>query len=311
VNLADRLSSETVALLDGLAPEQARRARLPFDDTERRNWFYWPADRRGIPLWDLDRSQTKSVHRLLGVVLPVPTFARMVTIMALDEVLDGLEDHATTRRHRDDYWLSVFGHPGSEPWGLRFEGHHVSIHVTVRAGEVTATPLFLGSNPAVVHDPAGPAIAPLALEEQLGFDVLHALTTEQRSAAVIADVAPDDIVTRNAARLDPSLPTEGEPLAALTGTASRAARALLDTYLARFPPGAHVPDPAGAVFAWAGASEPGVGHYYRISAPRMLVELDNTQDGANHVHTVVRDPATDFGGDALADHHRDAHAHGT
>jgi hypothetical protein len=307
VDLPERLAAQTQSLLAALDPEQASHARLPFDDDERRTWYYWPAERRGLPLWELDRTQTKLVHRLLATVLPPPAFARTVTIMGLDEVLDRKEDYATTRRHRDDYWLSIFGEPGGERFGLRFEGHHVSVHVTVHADEVSSTPLFLGANPAEVRDVVGTVVAPLAIEEQLGFDLVHALSVEQRSSAVIADVAPDDIVTRNAPRLDGPLPPAGVPLTALTGPAATVARALLDVYLGRFPPGARLPDPDGASFAWAGPTEPGVGHYYRISAPRLLVELDNTQDGANHVHTVVRDPAGDFGADPLADHHRDAH----
>jgi hypothetical protein len=308
MELLDRLVGETVALLAELDDVQARHARMPFDETERRAWYYWPAERNGLPLWELDRRQTKRVHRLLATVLPLPAFARAVTIMGLDEVLDRIEDHASTRRHRDDYWLSIFGDPGSDEWGLRFEGHHISVHVTVRGRDVSTMPLFLGANPAVVFDIAGPAIAPLGLEEQLGFDLVHALSVEQRSAAVLSDVAPTDIVTRNAPRLDGPLPPAGVPLAALTGPAAVAAAALLDVYLGRFPTGARRPDPTGAAFAWAGATEPGVGHYYRVSGPRFLVELDNTQDDANHVHTVVRDPSGDFGADLLAEHHRHAHS---
>jgi hypothetical protein len=308
MELLDRLVGETLALLAGLDDVQARHARMPFDEIERRSWYYWPAERNGLPLWELDRSRTKAVHRLLGTVLPLPAFARVVTIMGLDEVLDRIENHATMGRHRDDYWLSIFGDPGSDEWGLRFEGHHVSVHVTVRGRDVSTMPLFLGANPAVVHDTAGTAIAPLGLEEQLGFDLVHALSVEQRSSAVLSDVAPTDIVTRNAPRLDGPLPAAGVPLTALRGPAAVAAAALLDVYLGRFPTGVRRPDPTGAAFAWAGATEPGVGHYYRVSGPRLIVELDNTQDDANHVHTVVRDPSGDFGADLLAEHHQRAHS---
>jgi len=132
VQLSESLTTATVSLLDALDEKQTDHALFPFDETERRSWYYWPAERRGMALWELDRSQTKAVHRLLATVLPVPAFARTVTIMGLDEVLDRLEHHAGDRRHRDDYWLSIFGEPGDESWGLRFEGHHVSVHVTVR-----------------------------------------------------------------------------------------------------------------------------------------------------------------------------------
>jgi hypothetical protein len=122
----------------------------------------------------------------------------------------------------------------------------------------------------------------------------------------LADEAPDDITTRDLPHMGEP-PTGGVPLSSLGGAAARAAEALLSVHLGRFPAGAGLPDPDGAHFAWAGAREPGTGHYYRIAGPRLLVELDNTQDGANHVHTVVRDPAADFGDDVLSDHHRSHH----
>ena len=296
------------ALLDALAPAALEAAALPFDEEgERLTWAYWPTARRGVPLHALDRRASKAVHRVLGVLLPAPTFARVGAVMALDEVLDRAEGFTSDRRHRDDYWVSVFGEPGAGTWGWRFEGHHVSIHASVVEGEVHLTPLFLGANPAVVGDEGRVVTAPLAAEEAMGFELLHALTVEQRSTAVVADRAPDDILTRNDPAVDLGSLGGGVPLRALAGAAASAADALVGLYLRRFPAGARLPDPAGATFAWSGAPEPGVGHHYRIVAPRLLVELDNTQDGANHVHTVVRHPSADFGHDALARHHRRSH----
>jgi hypothetical protein len=90
-------------------------------------------------------------------------------------------------------------------------------------------------------------------------------------------------------------------------------RALLGTYLGRVPdevsPLARYDDDAAldAVhLAWAGPTEPGAPHYYRLQGPRLLVEWDNTQRGANHAHSVWRDPTADFGLDVLAVH-RAAH----
>ena len=239
----------------------------------------------------------------------MPAFARAVTIMSLDEVLDRLEGYVGDRRNRDDYWVMVFGAPGpATPWGVRFEGHHVSVHATLVGDEVRLTPLFLGANPAVVEEGGHAVVAPLALEERLGFELLHALPADARVAAVLSPDPPRDILTRNAARLDRPFPEGlGVPLTALDGGARAAADSLLGVYLGRFPPGAGRPDPDGAAFAWAGADEPGIGHYYRVAGPRLVIELDNTQDHANHVHTVVRDPAGDFGEDLLAAHRRQAH----
>lgn len=313
MNLATAVAAATADFLDRLPPKLVASAFLPFDTEARRQWAYWPAPRPGVALAGLDRGALKAAHRLLGTLLPLAAFARAVTIMSLDEVLDRIEGYRSDRRHGLDYWIAVFGRPGDQPWGVRFEGHHVSVHATIVGGDVRLTPLFLGANPAVVEDGGRAVVAPLGPEERLGFELLHALSTEQRSAAVISDRAPDDIASRNLPRLERAAgPPPGLPLAALTGTsAGAAADQLLAVYLDRIPDGALRPDPHGAAFAWAGADEPGFGHYYRVAGPRLLIELDNTQDGANHVHTVVRDPGADFGDDVLADvlaaHHRRAH----
>jgi hypothetical protein len=307
VTLAERLGAATAGLLEALDDAARATATAEVGDPNRLEWAYWPTPRRGLPLHRLDRAGSKAVHRVLATLVPVPVLARVTTIMGLDEVLDRLEGHAGDRRHRDDYWTTVFGRPGDRAWAWRFEGHHVSIHATVVAGEVHLTPLFLGANPAVVGEAGRPVVAPLGVEEELGFELLHALTVEQRASALVAETAPDDIATRNDPAVDPDLVEGGLPLSSLAGGAAQAAGALLDLYLARFPAGARRPDPAGARFAWAGADAPGVGHYYRLAAPGLLVELDNTQDGANHVHTVVREPGGDLGGDALGSHHARAH----
>jgi len=309
VELQDQVAAAAHAFLAGLSEKQAHRALLPFDEQERRTWAYWPTDRRGVALWSLDRAQTKAAHRLLASLLALPAYARAVTIMGLDEVLDQLEGYRSDRRHREDYWVSLFGQPGRPLWGARFEGHHVSVHATMAAGQTRLTPLFLGANPAVVCDGGRPVVAPLAPEEALGFELLHALSSEQRSTAVMSGDAPDDIATRNLPRMDIPLAPEGVPLDALSGPAAAASRALLHLYLGRFPAGALLPDPGGARFAWAGAQDPGAGHYYRIAGPRLVIELDNTQNDANHVHTVVRDPVADFGGDLLAIHYEREHVH--
>ena len=308
MELLDKAVAAARVFTEGLDDVQAAAALLPFDEEERRTWAYWPTERQGVRLAELRRNQSKAAHRLLASLLPLPTFARAMAIMGIEEVLDRIEGYAGDRRHRDDYWVSVFGRPGDERWGLRFEGHHLSVHATVWRGEVRLTPLFLGANPAVVHENGEPVIAPLGLEERLGFELLHALSAEERAAAVVSDTAPDDILTRNRPRLDGPFPPDGVPLAFLRPPAQSCARALLDVYLGRLPPGRPRPDPRQARFAWAGAHEPGTGHYYRIVGPRLLVEFDNTQNGANHVHTVVRDPVADFGGDLLAIHHRQDHA---
>ena len=107
---------------------------------------------------------------------------------------------------------------------------------------------------------------------------------------------------------------QGVPAAELDAEQREKLRALLGTYLDRVP--AEVSrrrryDDDAALdavhFAWAGPTAPGEPHYYRLQGPRLLVEWDNTQNGANHAHSVWRDPESDFGLDELAQHRASHH----
>ena len=107
---------------------------------------------------------------------------------------------------------------------------------------------------------------------------------------------------------------KGLPATELDAGQRNTLRALLATYLDRAPDGL---SPIGRYdddvaldavhFAWAGSTQPGEPHYYRLQGPALLIEWDNTQRGANHAHSVWRDPSTDFGLDVLARHRADNH----
>ena len=307
MDAAIRFEASTKTFLDTLDDGQRRKATLPFDDAERSSWSYLPGHRGGIPLWALTRTQTKAAFRLLAVLVSPACFARATAVISLEEVLDQLEGYRNQTRHIADYWVAVFGEPRDTRWGVRFEGHHISVNATVVEGEITLTPLFLGANPATVRDGEHVVLAPLHVEERLGFDLVHSLTVEQRSSAVLSEDAPADIVTRNRPQLGGPLDPVGVPLSALDGTAASAGRELVRIYLDRFPPGVKPLRAGDLWFAWAGALKPGIGHYYRLVGQRFLVEFDNTQNGANHVHTVVRDPEADFGDDLLGAHYARMH----
>lgn len=84
-------------------------------------------------------------------------------------------------------------------------------------------------------------------------------------------------------------------------------RGLLAACRGRVPDGPAAPlDEEAVHFAWAGSTEPGAPHYYRPQAPRLLLEWDDTARGANHAHSLWRDPVSGFGLDALSAH-RAAH----
>ena len=182
-------------LLADLTADERGSAQLDVDDDERRSWSYLPGERVGVALHSLPRGTQQQVLRVVAAALRPPSFAQVAAVMALEDVLDVAEG-GSGRRHRGDYWLTVFGRPGDQRWGWRFEGHHVSVNVTVVGGVVRAVPLFLGANPAAVTEDGATVTRPLGREEDAARDLLSALDPASRERAVVDARAPDDILTR-------------------------------------------------------------------------------------------------------------------
>jgi hypothetical protein len=231
------------------------------------------------------------------------------TLRALEGVLGGL---VGPQRDPELYYLTLFVGPGGpQPWGWRFEGHHLSVNVTDLGphGQIVA-PLFMGANPARV--PSGPkeGLRLLAAEEDLAFELLQMLDPQQRARATIAAQTFGDIVTRSDPTVKP-MAFAGLPAAEMTIAQQRQLRRLLELYAGRMADASAARqlrriEDAGfgrLHFAWAGAHQPRNPHYYRIHGPTVLVEYDNTQSGANHIHTVWRDLENDFGRDLLRRHY--------
>jgi len=313
-----RLRGAVVELRAGVDEQQRAELCLPFaDEQERRTWMYWPSPRRGLPFSAMTSDQCQLAYRVAAAAMSVATLAKVTTIVGLEEVLRELETGGLPRRRPDalprdpsKYFTTIFGEPdGGEAWGWRFEGHHVSLHVTVGGGEVAATPLFLGANPAEVRDGARLVLRPLAAEEDVARALVRALSDDQRRRALIDDRAPDDILTANAPRVEEQL-EGGVAMSDLGGTPAQLATELVRMHVERLHPSlAPEPPPLGELhFAWAGSTDRGERHYYRVAGPRFLVEYDNTQNEANHCHSVWRDPANDFGDDLLRRHRVEHHA---
>ena len=321
------VSEITVAVsgwLDTLDEPQRVRATFPFEADERYVWAYTPGTRQGLALGDMRPDQRAGAHAIVASALSARTAGEVGAIMALETVLGGLERSdgraGWIRRDPDLYWFAVFGTPGSaSPWSWRVGGHHVAVHVTVLGDRVIgATPSFLGANPAVV--PSGPqqGFRALAGEEAFARSLLSNMTPAERRAAVVSDRAPADILTGNASRADPTDVPRGVRHADLQRLQQAELERLIRHYVDRARPDVAdwqweriVADGLGDVtFAWAGSEEPGRGHYYAVRGPRFLIEYDNTQNGANHIHAVWRDLDNDWGEDLLRAHLAEGHHDG-
>ena len=303
-----------------LTTAQRSSATFSFDDENRTDWHYVPRRRVGLPLHAMDARQSGAAFALLGSGLSERGVSLARGVLELEGILRELEGGFWgPQRDPGRYHLAVFGQPAdAQPWGWRFEGHHPSVNVTEPGpGAQVIAPLFIGANPAKV--PSGPkqGLRLLAAEQDLAFALLASLDPAQRARAVIAKRTFGDIVTGN----DPAvqgMPFAGLPASAMTAAQQRQLRGLLAVYARRMADGAAARqlariDAAGfdrLHFAWAGAEQPDEPHYYRVHGPTLLVEFDNSQGNANHIHTVWRDLQNDFGGDLLRQHHaRNPHPH--
>ena len=292
-----------LALLDD---DQRAVASYPFDDAERFRWQYTPGARGGLFLDAMTPDQADAAMTLLESGLSAGAFAKARGIMALEPVLRSIEQSVGRpgweRRESGHYWFSVFGSPADETWAWRVGGHHLCVHVTVVGSSVASLPLFLGANPATAPD--GSRV--LGDEEDLGYVLLDSLGPDRLAVAVVSDRPPPDILTGNEVRASLAAVPTGIGYDDLTAAQRDHLARLVGVYTGR-PAGA-VPVSLGAAsFAWLGPTARGKGHYYAVRAGSLLIELDNTQNGANHVHTVVRDVERDWGEDLLAGHYRSSH----
>jgi hypothetical protein len=309
-DLPGRMRSAATALLKTLDGPQRLLAARPFTDNAARRWLeYRPRQRPGACVADFTVAARKAASRLLATALSEHAYAQAMTIIALEEVLDRQEGWRRGR-HSGDYWVSVFGDPDDgEPWSWRFEGHHLSVTMTLLGDEISPAPVFLGANPARVSYAGRPVSRPLAPEEDLARDLLDALGPAGRAEAVVADRAPADIRSGPRPRAAEGI----EPLGVAAARAAPTARAVLGQLVALYTgrltaelaarEAARVS--AGELyFAWEGPVTPGTRHYYRVQGDDLLIEYDNTSDDGNHAHTVLRRPRSDFGDDVLAAHYR-------
>lgn len=303
------------AFLAALSPEQQRKAIFEIKDEERANWHFIPKDRKGLPLKDLQPAQLDLAHALISSGLSQRGYIKAATIMSLEQVLYEIEKQSGPTRDPLLYYISVFGKPAAEGvWGWRVEGHHLSLNFTIAGGRViSTTPSFLGSNPGEIKEGPRKGLRVLGREEDLGRKLAQTLNDGQQKRAIYTNTAPRDIITGNARRAAP-LKIEGLPASAMTAAQKEILLGLIQEYLFRYRPDVADEDlrkiqGAGfdnIRFSWAGGMARGEGHYYAVQGPTFLIEYDNTQNNANHVHAVWRDFQNDFGEDVLRKHYQDA-----
>ena len=326
---AERSSAAMAAaaskFIASLTPEQRQQGAFAFESDERLHWHFIPTEtfpRKGLLVRAMNEAQRKLAHDLMKASLSQRGYMTASQIMDLETVLGAIERAAreggrggeaarALERDPEKYFFSIFGTPStSSTWGWRVEGHHVSLHFTVVNGTLVAgSPTFFGSNPAEVREGPKKGLRILGAEEDAARALLGAFDASQKTKAIIDGTAPGDMVTMATVNINPLSPT-GISYDAMTPAQRDLLMKLVDVYT-----GCMAADIAAErtarlkkagvekiAFAWAGETERGKKHYYRIQGPTFLVEYDNTQNDGNHIHSVWRDFNGDFGRDLLREH---------
>lgn len=316
--------SATQAFLKTLDAEKLQKASFPYDTNERRKWFFIPIERRGLPLMDMNEEQKEAALNLVKASVSASASETAISIMQLEIVLKQIEKlpPENHRRHPEKFYFSIFGTPDAKKlWGWRIEGHHISLNFSSETDKIiSGTPLFLGSNPAIVPEGYPKAGTQLVKQEEvMGLDLLHSFSDEQLKKVVVSDKSPVEIFSSNSehySRTDTL--KNGISFTEMTKVQQEKLMQLISVYVQRYPFGfanefMEKIEKAGLdklIFTWMGAREAKIGnggHYYRIQNPVLFLEYDNTQNNANHIHTVIRDLTNDFGEDMLRKHYKQEH----
>lgn len=332
----EEITSQTLEFTNSLSSSQLNLAQYNFEDTSRSNWTNLPiglAERPGLRYGELSEASRRAFHRVLTTLLSSHGYLKVTSIMRLDDILN--EVYATWHKEKrlpdsayeeikslnwnyENYFISIWGTPNrKEPWGLKLEGHHISLNLSAAEGSYSMTPLFLGTDPSEVLITKYAGLRVLSTEEDLGFKMINALDDEQKKLATLSQEVPRDILTNPASpqRIDEYQGIKGSDL---TSKQKYYLERLILEYVNNLDfEKAHAyeeiimtSDLNDTYFAWIGSHQQGKPHYYQINSPNFMIEYDNVgfQGTADHIHTIWREKGNDFGEDLLRQHYA-SHPH--
>ena len=306
-------SGKAIAFVSSLNQQQKAKAVFAFDDMNRYAWHYVPASmmaRTGLAIKDIDSMQKIAFYELLKSFLSAEGYKRTQTIMSFEYLLREMEP---TNPHRvpENYFVSVYGHPGMDSvWAWKFTGHHLALNFTIVKNKLAFAPFFFGSNPAEVKQGTQKGLRILKDEEDIGYELMNSLNAEQKKSALFQLKAFADIVTTTAKEVVPLEPV-GILMKELNNDQKNIVNKLIVAYLSSMSPRmanarmamVKTEDKNDIRFGWAGGLVKGEPHYYRLQGKYFLIEFDNTQNDANHIHLVWRDFNGDYGKDLLKAHY--------
>lgn len=289
-------AAEASAFLNTLSEAQRKEAIRPINDPERYDWTYFPGIRDGVSLGDLNTTQTKAFDAFLKATLSSQGLRRVDMLRKIEPVTDrGGGVHTGP----NEYWVRFYGDPEKEAWAWRLEGHHLVLNAAIVGGNiVSVTPLFFGAAPVRGGSAAPPdaiGIEPLRAEDELAVALIRALNPVQTGVAKSIDSMPGDI--RSGTERETKVPTsQGLAMSKMNPTQKAILKQIVEGYLDTWPKSAQSgimkafteSDPEKIHFAFSGSGQRAQPHYWRITAPTLIVEYWNGREGTNHAHAVLR-----------------------
>jgi len=327
----DQIKTVTNDFLKTLNEQQLQRVSYNFNDTSRTKWTNLPvglAPRPGLKYGDLSAESKIQFHHILTTLLSSQGYLKTTSIMKLDDILNEVYETAYKNKEISDdeikelrdlkwdfsnYFISLWGKPETtDPWGLKFEGHHISLNLSVAGNEFSLTPLFMGTDPSEVHTTKYAGLRVLSKEEDYGFRLINALNEEQKKLATISQEVPKDIIT-NPNGEQRLTKYEGIKASSLKPEQKELLEYIIREYVNNLEhEKAHEYtdkfEKSGIdniYFGWIGSYEPQKPHYYVINGPDFIIEYDNMgfQMNGNHIHSIWREKGNDFGEDILKSHY--------
>ena len=299
--------------LAAITPDQVKVTSFKYDDPERLNWHFIPRERKGLPLKALEGAPLQAAQKLIRSGLSEAGYDQTLNVMSLEEVLYLIEpgERAYRRDRRDPgkYYISIFGTPSETGlWGWRVEGHHLCLNFSIKDGKVIAsTPEFFGANPGTIEAGKGRTIRVLGPEEDIARQILKLCNPEQQKLCWVSKEAPGEVPLGPVAAQPNPQAVVGEavglPVSKMSDDQKKLMQELLGEYLKNLPVDVEEErltalNSAGLdkiTFAWYGEPDLHQAHHYRVQGPTFVIEYNNTQNNANHVHSMWRNLAGDFG----------------
>lgn len=312
-------STSTLDFLNDLNEKQQKQAKLDFNDPSRETWHFFPGTmykRSGIALYELNDTQKTSAFNVLKSYLSAKGYIKTKKVIDLERHLGELTGNKEFR-DPEKYNLAIYGNPEVDKlWSWSFEGHHVSLNFTILDGKIVGAPIFFGANPAKIEEGPQKGDRVLHKEEDLAFELIHSMTEKQKKQAIFNTKAFPEIITFNASKVDP-LETVGIKAQELSENQQEILTNIIKEYLSTLSNdlakerlrAISISEFDDIHFGWAGSTTISEGHYYRVQGDTFLIEFDNTQNNANHIHAVWRDFNGDFGRDLIKEHYQNASHH--